>query len=82
MEAALIESIQNAAEAPGFGTFVVVLGLVLFIAYHRRVIVPGYVATLETKLAVSEANEASLKAQNAELKARIVALEHQLGDHK
>ena len=83
MDAALIKALGDAAEAPGFATFAIVAGLLLWIGFKQRIIVPGVVARLEAKLATVEAGEAACQIRCADLEKRIAALELQLrDDHK
>jgi hypothetical protein len=82
MESALIKALGDAAEAPGFATFAIVAGLMLYIAFNRKIIVPGEVAKLEARLAGVVAGEAACQVRCADLEKRIAALEAQLGDHK
>ena len=81
MELALAEAIANAAEAPGFATFIVVGGFALWVAFSRRVIVPGEVAALQAELAGVKAGEAACQQRCLDLEKRIGALELQLSKH-
>lgn len=78
MESALIEAIIRLTEAPDFLAFVAVAGVALWVAFSRRVIVPGEVAALQAELAGVKAGEAACQQRCIDLEKRILALEHQL----
>jgi hypothetical protein len=81
MESVLVNALTNAANNPGFVTFTVLFGLASYWLFNRGVIVPGAVSELLVKIAKLESAEESCRTRNADLEARILALEAQLLAH-
>jgi hypothetical protein len=67
--------LTRAADAPGFATFAIAFGLLLWIGFSRRIIVPGEVSDLKVRMAHIEASEAACQLRCADLEKRILALE-------
>jgi hypothetical protein len=81
MESALVNALTNATNNPGFVTFTVLFGLLAYWLFNRGVIVPGAVSGLLVKIAKLESAEEACRTRNADLEARILALEAQLLAH-
>ena len=86
MDASLIEAVTRAAEAPGFVSFTVLFGFLIWLGFNRGIL--GFKAisdmqletaekikALEVRLVKSEASEAACQQRCTDLEKRIVALE-------
>jgi hypothetical protein len=75
MEAALIEALKSAADSPGFLSFAIVGGLVIYVLFNRRVLTLQAVSDLQVKIATLGSDERACVKRCADLERRIEALE-------
>ena len=75
MESAIFEALKNASSSPGFTGFVVLSGLLMYIAFRSGVVVSGDVAKLRVEMATLLGREQACEKRCTDLEKRIGALE-------